>query len=228
MGRKIPERIRREVLRKWLEGKSRNLIAKECDIGTGTVTEIVKQYQQKDPDLELLRQVAVHLRHQGTEIQVFSKAIRLKAILDQRGLDEDQIESLIVNSETHCFRHKIEPQQFFNNIDEICSYSNNAGRKLSDLPLLIKQQQNHLKQLNNQVKEAEIKTSQAFQYYDTTLQELEYYRKDKPLRDRIFQLEQELKTVTEEKHHLLEQFFHEKIQNVVNKERWSLSENATS
>lgn len=225
MGRKIPEPIRREVLRKWLEGKSRNLNAKECDIGTGTVSEIIKEYQQKDADLELLRQVAVHLRHQGTKIQVFSKAVRLKAILDERGLDEDQIESLIVNAETHCFRRKIEPQQFFNNIDEICTYSNNAGRKLSDLPLLIKQQQNHLQQLNNQVKEAGIKTSQAFQYYDATLQELENYRKDKPLRERIFQLELELKTVKEEKHHLLEQFFGERIQNVASKERWSLSEN---
>lgn len=67
MGHKIPEPIRREVLRKWLEGKSRNLIAKECDIGTGTVSEIIKGYQQKDADLQLLRQVAVHLRHQGTE-----------------------------------------------------------------------------------------------------------------------------------------------------------------
>lgn len=200
MGRKIPEPIRREVLRKWLEGKSRNLIAKEYNIGTGTVSEIIKEYQQKDVDLELLRQAAVHLRHQGTEIQVFSKAIRLKAILDERGLDEDQIESLIVNAETHCFRRKIEPQQFFNFIDEICTYSNNAGRKLSDLPLLIEQQQTQLQQLNNQINEAEIKTSQALQYYDATLQELENYRKDKPLRDKIFQLKRGLLKVTEQKY----------------------------
>lgn len=224
MGRKIPEPIRREVLRKWLEGKSRNLIAQECNIGTGTVSEIIKEYQQKDADLELLRQVAIHLRHQGTEIQVFSKAIRLKAILDERGLDEDQIESLIVNAETHCFRRKIEPQQFFNNIDEICTYSNNAGRKLSDLPLLIKQQQNHLQQLNNQVKEAEIKTSQAFQYYDATPQELENYRKDKPSRDTIFKLKHDLSTLTKQKNNLWDEFYNERVQNVAYKNRWSLSE----
>jgi hypothetical protein len=53
--------------------------------------------------LDLLRQVAVLLRHQGTEIQVFSKAIRLKRILDELGLDEDQIESLIVNAENALF-----------------------------------------------------------------------------------------------------------------------------
>lgn len=130
----------------------------------------------------------------------------------------------MIVAETHCFRRKIEPQQFFNNIDEICAYSNNAGRKLSDLPLLIKQQQNHLQQLNNQVKEVGIKTSHAFQYYDATLQELENYRKDKPLRDRIFQLKRELDAVTKEKDSLRSEFFDERVQNVSYKNRWAISE----
>ena len=37
MGSKIPKPIKLEVIRKWLEGKSRNKIAKEVGIGTGTV-----------------------------------------------------------------------------------------------------------------------------------------------------------------------------------------------
>ena len=39
MGTKIPMEIRLEVIRKWLEGKSRDLIAREVNIGAGTVFE---------------------------------------------------------------------------------------------------------------------------------------------------------------------------------------------
>jgi len=41
MGRKIPEPIRIEIIRQWLQGKSRDLIATENNIGTGTVSEII-------------------------------------------------------------------------------------------------------------------------------------------------------------------------------------------
>ena len=35
MGSKIPREIRLEVIRKWLEGKTRDLIAGELEIGSG-------------------------------------------------------------------------------------------------------------------------------------------------------------------------------------------------
>ena len=71
---------------------------------------------------------------------------------------------------------------------------------------------------------AEIKTSQAFQYYDATVQELENYRKDKPLRDRIFQLKHDRSILTKQKYNLWDEFYNERVQNVAFKNRWSLSE----
>jgi hypothetical protein len=41
MGGKIPESIRRKVLRQWLEGYTRLQIARDNQIGTGTVSEII-------------------------------------------------------------------------------------------------------------------------------------------------------------------------------------------
>jgi helix-turn-helix protein len=55
MGSKIPREIRLEVIRKWLEGKTRDLIAGELEIGSGTVSEIVKEYRRGDLDADLLR-----------------------------------------------------------------------------------------------------------------------------------------------------------------------------
>jgi hypothetical protein len=47
MGGRIPEQIRRDVVRKWLLGVKRDVIAKETNIGKGTLSEIISQYSSK-------------------------------------------------------------------------------------------------------------------------------------------------------------------------------------
>jgi hypothetical protein len=40
---KIPEPVRRNVIREWLHGLSRDEVAKNNDIGAGTVSAIIKE-----------------------------------------------------------------------------------------------------------------------------------------------------------------------------------------
>ena len=51
MGSKIPRPVRLEVIRKWLEGQSRDQIANEVGIGAGNVSVIVKEYRKESPNL---------------------------------------------------------------------------------------------------------------------------------------------------------------------------------
>jgi DNA-binding CsgD family transcriptional regulator len=54
MGAKIPKPIREQVIKQWLQGMSRDEIAKYNDIGAGTVSAIIKDAKQKDiPDIDL-------------------------------------------------------------------------------------------------------------------------------------------------------------------------------
>ena len=78
MGSKIPKPIKLEVIRKWLEGKSRNKIAKEVGIGAGTVSGIIQEFRQNDPEFDLLREVAVKLKNQGINIESFASLVRLR------------------------------------------------------------------------------------------------------------------------------------------------------
>jgi hypothetical protein len=88
MGSKIPKPIKLEVIRKWLEGKSRNKIAKEVGIGAGTVSGIIQEFRQNDPEFDLLREVAVKLKNQGINIESFGSLVRLREILNQiEGID---------------------------------------------------------------------------------------------------------------------------------------------
>jgi len=83
MGGKIPREIRLQVIRKWLEGKSRDLIAYQLHIGDGTVSGIIKEFRREDFDADLLRQVALNLKDRGLDIQSFAPLVRLRHVLEE-------------------------------------------------------------------------------------------------------------------------------------------------
>src|SRR5918911_5228849 len=99
MGGKIPREITLQVIRKWLEGKSRDLIAHQLHIGAGTVSGIIKELRREGFDVDLLREVALNLKERGLDIQSFAPLVRLKHVLEEEvgwitgaGLGQEVIE----------------------------------------------------------------------------------------------------------------------------------------
>jgi len=86
-GGNIPRPIKLEVIKKWLQGKSRDQIAKEEGIGTGTVSSIIYECRHSDPQFDLMRQTAVKLKNQGDSIESFAPLVRLREILRELLLD---------------------------------------------------------------------------------------------------------------------------------------------
>jgi hypothetical protein len=60
MGAKTPLSIRKEIISRWLKGHSRDQIAKEVDIGAGTVSSIIKEYKQNDQDFDPIKTSCFH------------------------------------------------------------------------------------------------------------------------------------------------------------------------
>jgi len=85
MGAKIPREIRLQVIRKWLEGVSRDLIAHQLHIGAGTVSGIIKELREGFDDVDLLREVALNLKDRGLDIESFAPLVRLKHVLEEVG-----------------------------------------------------------------------------------------------------------------------------------------------
>ncbi|MGC2384868.1 MAG: helix-turn-helix domain-containing protein [Nitrososphaeraceae archaeon] len=81
MGSKTPLSIKREVIRLWLKGHSRDQIAMEVDIGAGTVSMIIKEYKQNDPDFDLLREVVIVIKNESMNLNFVASSIRLRRIL---------------------------------------------------------------------------------------------------------------------------------------------------
>jgi len=135
LGAKIPREIRLEVIRKWLQGKAREMIANEVGVGAGT--SIIKEYRSGDFDADLLREVALNLKNRGLDIQSFAPLIRLREVLEEKewfqgvrpGQQEEKedddhdneidqviekkVESLIMTIEVFCFKKNLPLRQFF-------------------------------------------------------------------------------------------------------------------
>ena len=76
MRSRIPKPIRLEALRKWLDGKFRDDIAKELQISQGAVSSIINDFRKDDSQFDLLREVAVKIKKQGMDPASFAPLIR--------------------------------------------------------------------------------------------------------------------------------------------------------
>jgi len=131
---KVPKSIRERVIKQWLQGVSRDQIAKDNDVGAGTVSTIIKDAKQEIPDIDLLRQGALVLKKNDLNMSVFAASIRIKNKLDKMGVNEDRIDSLIDNANTHCFKRGLTGEKYFNNVDKVCALSDNLKMPLDQLP----------------------------------------------------------------------------------------------
>jgi transcriptional regulator with XRE-family HTH domain len=206
MEAKIPKSIREQVIKQWLQGTSRDQIAKDNDIGAGTVSSIIKNIKQKDnPDIDLLRGVAILLKKEELDLDVFACSIRIKKKMDEMGINEDHIESLIENINIHCFKRGLTAEEFVNTINRVSASSENLGMPVDQLPNYITQQELELEKSRGETEEAKLKERQVLQHYNVTMNDLEEYRRNKPLIDYVKKLEKKLEEAEEEKNYLAEE-----------------------
>ena len=201
MGGKIPRNIKVKVIRQWLDGLTRERIAKKEDIGTGTVTAIINEARKEEEynDIDLLREVAVRLKEEGIGLPVLASAIKLKRIMEENDINEDQIEPIIQEFATYCLRYKIPydtiikigrealylEQKFGVPIEKIPEYITHGKETVDSLE---DQRQEILRQKQQAREELEAKQ----QELDTIAHEFEKYRKEIPSIQRIMELENEL------------------------------------
>jgi hypothetical protein len=217
---KIPKSIRERVIKQWLQAMSRDQIAKDNDIGAGTVSSIIKDSKQEIPDIDLLREVALVIKNDDLDLSVLANSIRLKKKMDDMGLNEDQIESLIENINIHCFKRGLTGEEFINIINKIVVLSQKLRMSVDELPNYIIQQELELEQVKGEIEDVNMKKDLVLQKYDITMVDLEEFKKNKPLIDRIKQLENELERAKKEKEKLVEDLSPEQIENARLIQEW--------
>ena len=207
MGAKIPRSIKVEVIRKWLEGKSRDQIAKELQIGFGTVSGIIKESRDNDPEFDLLRALAVKLRDQGYDVQSFAHAVRLREVLKQKGglLDttkegheeqvQEKIEALMMGLEVFCFKQDFSIMEFVNLVHDLSWTAEILGVPLDKLPSYVKLLEGAVHRLTREIEQKK----SVFQDYGATINSLEEFRRNRPLLDKFQEVTEELEKVKQQR-----------------------------
>lgn len=188
MGERIPHSLKKAVIKAWLQGIPRDTIASNNGIGGGTVSRIVQESRINTPDIDVLRAVAVKLNKENLDIDHFASSVRLKKILDRLGLTEEKVEMLIEHVNTYCFKHGMAEKEFVSKIDEICDMLDSLDFSLDDLPVYIVQKKIHLESLDKEASERQEKIRQIIDEYNTTKNDLDEYRRNRPLRESVNKL----------------------------------------
>jgi hypothetical protein len=82
MGAKIPRPIKLEVIPKWLQGKSRDQIAREVGIGAGIVSGIINECRQNGgEDLDQIEKIESLII--SLEVFCFKQGLSVKGFFDQ-------------------------------------------------------------------------------------------------------------------------------------------------
>src|SRR5215216_6759905 len=88
-----PEHIKSVVIDAWLMGKTRDNIASEFNISTGSVSNIVEQWQNRIGvfDANNLRELGLALKKAGITPVQCTNGLRIHNILNQLYIDEDHL-----------------------------------------------------------------------------------------------------------------------------------------
>ena len=89
MGSRIPNPIRNRVAQQWVTGVSRDIIAKDNQIGTGTVSTIIHGFKDDGFIFDPLREAALLLKKEGLDITLLPSSVRLRRRLEERGLNRN-------------------------------------------------------------------------------------------------------------------------------------------
>ena len=234
MGSKIPREIRLQAIRKWLEGKTRDLIAGELEIGSGTVSEIIKEYRRGDLDADLLREVALNLKNSGLDIQSFAPLVRLREVFEQKEwlqgvrpgqqqeeendddndidrLLEKKMESFIVSIEVFCFKQHLPLRQFFDLVYNLYLAAEKLDIPLESFPSYIEELKVRIENLLEQIRYFESEKQIALERSQTTERLLEEFNMSRPMFDENQKLKQQLEQVEKERDKYKMELDHERI-----------------
>jgi wobble nucleotide-excising tRNase len=91
------------------------------------------------------------LKREGVDVNSFASSIRLQRKLDEKGLNEERIESFVENMDVHCFKRDLKPEEFVNTINKVSVLSDNLEISVDELPEYVNQEQERLKEIRQEI-----------------------------------------------------------------------------
>ena len=173
MPRYIPLDDKLSVIEDWLDGATREDIAKKHSIGSGTVYNYVHEWSNSIgfEKATVLRELAIQLRKNGLTVSDCTKGFRMVTIFKKYGIKEDEaadrVTYFLKEIYLKCQEVNLTPQQVFLYIYDIINFSKEIS--ISQIPQFLKDKKKEKERLEASIQ----KLSQKINEFEDTQKEKE-------------------------------------------------------
>jgi hypothetical protein len=133
-----PEHIKSAIIDAWMMGKTRDKIASEFNISTGSVSNIIEQWQDRIGvfDATNLRELALALKKAGISPVQCVDGLRTSNITNQLGIDNDHLFDFLKKLYNECKEQRLPPADVARLVKVINDYP--EINSLNEIPKTIK------------------------------------------------------------------------------------------
>lgn len=149
---KIPDKQKRQTIREWISGKSRDEIAKSLGLGSGTVTNIIRDWKKQlyDRDYDAVRELAVESKQKGLSLKEASDVIRLYNIVKSHSIKGDDIEDFITDL-SGCIDDGVPAAEIMKAASKLFALSGEEKMLPEKVPELLRHQVEELKEIESKI-----------------------------------------------------------------------------
>ena len=179
--RPIPDSIKSEIIKKFLEGYSITEIQKELDVSVGAISTITNEECRKNEYYLYIHELAKKFRSKNLEISDVISGVRLDNKIKKVGLTCSFFENFLEATNTKSFRLNKDHSEFLEDIKRIVRFEQMCGIKIGRIPVHMNDVIKHRNNLVNENKELIEENKRLYLQHKIEKSEIEDYLKERQL-----------------------------------------------
>jgi len=153
----VSDATKRAVIEEYLRGKSRDQIATDLRVGTGTVSKIISEWKTglDYPIADELRELALGLQKLGISASRYAEGARIASYLINLGVHDEEFHHFISGIYDRCKKMDLQPDKVAYLLKQLLDLSESVP--LQQIPEYIERQTSRKGKLKQEIEEMELK-----------------------------------------------------------------------
>lgn len=145
----ISEATKRAVIEEYLRGKSRDQIATDLLIGTGTVSKTIIQWKAGLSHADELRELVLMLRKLGISASRYAQGARIASCLINLGVNDDEFHQFVSITYDRCKNMDLQPDKVAYLLKQLLDLSQSVP--VAQIPEFMEQQKSQVQKLKEEL-----------------------------------------------------------------------------
>lgn len=175
--RPVPDSIKSDIIRKYLEGLSTLQISQSLRVSVGTVSTVTTEAAKQDEYFSYMRETARKFYTENLKFPHVISAIRLYYKIKEVGLTCPFFENFLESTNLESYRLKIEHDKFLTKITKILQFEKQYKINLVDIPDYIRNRKEEIDRINDEISRSKQSLHSRYSVKEAEIQE---YKREKP------------------------------------------------